>query len=90
MKVYVVHGCLLTGVESDSTIYGVFDNREKAIDYAISIGRKALDEISVPAESRECVEMEDSENVSYNGEIFCLMDKDNFDVYLCVSENEVQ
>ena len=90
MKVYIVHGCLLSGVESDSTIYGVFDNREKAIDYTISIGRKALDDANVPRGNRECGELKDTKNVSYNGNIFYLIDRDNFDVILYVSEKELQ
>ena len=89
MKVYIVHGCLFTGVESDSTIYGVFDEREKAIDYAISISRKAFEETRVPPKSRECGELVDSESVSYNGNIFYIIDKENFMVDIYVNECEV-
>lgn len=77
-KVYVVHGCLETGVEGDSTIYGVFDSREKAIDYAIRIAVNSFERLNTPPKNREC------------GTVENFYITDNFSVWISVCEQEVQ
>ena len=91
MKVYVVLACLDREEECDRHIYGVYETFEKAIDYAIEIGRKAFDECGVNPKYRECIILDENERKNYaKGLIAWLMDNENYMVEVYIYEMEVR
>lgn len=91
MKVYVVLACLDREEECDRHIYGVFEKSEKAIDYAIKIGREAFDKCEVIPKHRECRILDENERILFSKEIIAwLTDIENYMVEVFVFEMEVQ
>lgn len=91
MKVYVVLGCLDREEECDRHIHGVFETSEKAIGYAIKIGREAFDKCDVHQNDREYVILDSDSRKNYgNGIIAWVEDIENYMVEVFVYEMEMQ
>lgn len=74
MKVYVVHGYKDKENQVIDEIYGVYGDREKAIDYAIKIAREAFDKCGIKPTNREY-----SESPNY----ISICDIEGIDGYYC-------